>query len=141
MILLKPYRELEHTADFRLEIRAWSWPGLLRHAIRALSDTLTDPNGIRELESRPIECRADRRDELLVSLLKKVHLLFETDTFLVKHLVIGTCSPLHLKGELWGEDYEASRHPLKREIKAITYHALEVKHGLWGWRARVVFDI
>ncbi|GAI44052.1 unnamed protein product, partial [marine sediment metagenome] len=33
------------------------------------------------------------------------------------------------------------RHHLKREIKAVTYHGLEVKEVDRGWEAQIIFDI
>lgn len=141
MAFFKPYRELEHTADYRLEIRGCTWKQLLRNTVRAFGDTLSDIATIREKDVHAISCRADQRDELVVALLKKVHLLFETKDFLGRRLVITDCSPVHLTAEIWGETYDPERHPLKREVKAITYHALELKHTALGWRVRVVFDI
>ena len=141
MFCFKPYRELEHTADYRLEIRGLTWKRLLQNAVSAFGDTISDATSIRAKEAQTVECRADRRDELVVALLKKVHLCFETEDFLCRRLVIHDCSPVHLTAELWGESFDPKRHPLKREVKAITYHALELRHTIFGWRARVVFDI
>jgi len=36
---------------------------------------------------------------------------------------------------------DLSRHTLKTEIKAVTYHGLEVKKTGQGWEAQVIFDI
>jgi SHS2 domain-containing protein len=40
-----------------------------------------------------------------------------------------------------GEPFDPARHPQKVQIKAVTYHALEVARDPGGWRARVLFDI
>jgi len=40
-----------------------------------------------------------------------------------------------------GERFDAARHPLKVQVKAVTYHGLEVARDEGGWRARVIFDI
>jgi SHS2 domain-containing protein len=39
------------------------------------------------------------------------------------------------------ESYDASRHPLRTEIKAVTYHQLEARRDGDRWRAQVIFDI
>jgi len=39
------------------------------------------------------------------------------------------------------ETYDAVRHPLRTELKAVTYHQLEVIREGEGWRGRVIFDV
>ena len=53
----------------------------------------------------------------------------------------GSGGALALEGELIGERHDPGRHPHKLEIKAITYHGLQVTETAEGWRATVIFDI
>ena len=46
-----------------------------------------------------------------------------------------------LQATLGGEPFDAQRHGVKVLIKAVTYHALEVREDPDGWQATVVFDI
>jgi len=39
------------------------------------------------------------------------------------------------------ELYDAARHPLRTELKAVTYHQLEVIREGGGCRGRVIFDV
>ncbi len=39
------------------------------------------------------------------------------------------------------ESYDAARHPLHTEIKAVTYHQLDARLDGKRWRAQVIFDI
>jgi len=141
MLFMKPYRELDHTADIRLEIRACTWPGLLKNAARAVSDTLTSSKSIRAQERRVITIEAPSQEDLLLSVMKQIHLLFEMKDFLTKSLKILDCGPTALRAVARGERFDANRHTIKTEIKAITYHQLEVIHTWCGWRARVILDI
>jgi len=46
-----------------------------------------------------------------------------------------------LRGEVRGEPFDPKRHPIEREVKAITYHQLSVERDGQGWRARVYVDL
>jgi SHS2 domain-containing protein len=37
--------------------------------------------------------------------------------------------------------FDTALHPIKNEIKAVTYHQINVAHGAKGWEARVIFDV
>jgi SHS2 domain-containing protein len=39
------------------------------------------------------------------------------------------------------ESYDEIRHPLRTELKAVTWHQLEAVRDGDGWRARVIFDV
>jgi SHS2 domain-containing protein len=39
------------------------------------------------------------------------------------------------------ETYDDVRHPLRTELKAVTWHQLEAVRDGDGWRARVIFDV
>ena len=39
------------------------------------------------------------------------------------------------------ETYSEERHPLRTELKAVTWHQLEAVRDGDGWRARVIFDV
>jgi len=39
------------------------------------------------------------------------------------------------------EPYHEDRHPLRTELKAVTWHQLEAVREDAGWRARVIFDV
>jgi len=135
------YRELEHTGDLRLEIRAFSWESLLKNAVTALTDSITTVQSVRALQTKNLELKAEDLSSLFIQLLKAILLYFETEGFLTQRLEIVACTAQELKAIAWGETYSPERHPLKTEIKAVTYHQLEVKRTWWGWRARVVLDV
>ena len=48
---------------------------------------------------------------------------------------------LHLEAKAWGEPFDPEFHEMKTEIKAVTYHQLEVIQKDQDWQARVIFDI
>jgi SHS2 domain-containing protein len=78
----------------------------------------------------------------MVDLLTDMLVLFETDGMLVSE-VEADVAPVegHWRAvaNVRGETYDGERHELLHDIKAVTYHTLEVRPDE-GW-ARVLFDI
>lgn len=130
------FREVEHTADWELEVWAPDLPALLEQAARgmyALTATRLEPGYHLE---RQIELVAQDRESLLVSFLEELRYLGE-----VEGLGFDT---FHLQVE---EDRLSARlegAPLlsqSKEIKAVTYHKLKVRETAAGLRVNIVFDV
>ena len=45
------------------------------------------------------------------------------------------------RGVAWGEPVDRTRHLLRSEVKAVTYHQIRLVRGRSAWRVRIVFDI
>jgi SHS2 domain-containing protein len=106
----------------------------------------------RQVSSRPppspqtdqIVLDASALDLLLVDWLSEVLYRFETRAFLVARAHVDlTCAEgaHHLRASIEGEPFEAGRHAIKVLVKAVTYHALDIRQDADGWTATVIFDI
>ncbi len=130
------YREIEHTADWELEVWAPSLEELLSTAARgmyALSGIRLAP-GPRV--ARHIQVEGSDEETLLVSFLSELLYLEETEglAFDEIHLKI---EGLSLSAELRG----APIAQMNKEIKAVTYHNLKVQHRNGRLYVRIVFDV
>jgi SHS2 domain-containing protein len=138
------YRFLEHTADMGVEIEANSFESLLSEGLLALTDTLTEVERVNLELELPFELVAPSREDLLVEWLSELVYLFETKSVLLRQTdleVEAEDGGWRLRGTVRGERYDPDRHRIKRLVKAITYHQLEVRSSTTGWSARVIFDI
>ena len=138
------YRFLEHTADMGVEIEANSFESLLSEGLLALTDTLTEVERVNLELEMPFELVAPSREDLLVEWLSELVYLFETKSVLLRQTdleVEAEDGGWRLRGTVRGERYDPDRHRIKRLVKAITYHQLEVRSSTTGWSARVIFDI
>lgn len=138
------YRFLEHTADMGVEIEANTFESLLSEGLLALTDTLTEVERVNLELELPFELVAPSREDLLVEWLSELVYLFETKSVLLRQTdleVEAEDGGWRLRGTVRGERYDPDRHRIKRLVKAITYHQLEVRSSTTGWSARVIFDI
>ncbi|RME00493.1 MAG: archease [Deltaproteobacteria bacterium] len=137
----RTYQVFEHTADVGIEAYGETLEELFAHAAVGLIDLMTDPAAIEERERVTIEVEGQDLPQLLRRWLSEILFLFDAREILLSRFEI-TISPEHdtLHAVAYGEPFEPERHPLENEVKAVTYHGLEIR-GTGPYRARVVFDI
>jgi SHS2 domain-containing protein len=136
----KGYRLLPHTADLLVEVRAADFPSLCADSIEALFSLLTDRRRIRPAERRTLDSGPGSPAEELRSLLRQALLLFSLDRFLIRDAganMVGGRAVVVVRGERMDD----ARHPVYREIKAVTAHALAADEGPSGFTARFVLDV
>ena len=134
------FREIEHTGDIGIEVNASTRGELFRRACIALAFILEEANEVQEAERRELAIEADTDADLMHDLLTELLCLFTVDGFIWCNASV-TETDRSLRVTLQGERFDPSRHPLRGEVKAVTYHELVVAKSPQGWRARVIFDV
>ncbi len=136
------FRELENiTADLGIEAWGHSLEDAFSSAAHGLASLLSElPGGEQPLE-KDIHLEADSLSTLLVQFLNEIIYLEETQDFLpgaVKHL---TLTGNRLDATLTGAAYDPEIHTLNAQVKAATYHGLEIEKEGDTVRIRVIFDV
>jgi SHS2 domain-containing protein len=135
-------RITEHTADAGIEAEADSLPEAFHEVSLAFTEIVTGGNLPQSKRSHDIELESADLDSLLVKFISNLIFLFDTDDFLVcsTKVEIKIASPFALKGTLFGDTYDQSEHGYGVEIKAVSYHLLEV---IWGppSKIKVILDL
>ncbi len=130
------HREIEHTADWELEVWAPDLPVLMEEAARGMYELMGVEVSEESRCHRQIELLADDREQLLVSFLGELLFLVEDedlafDGFLLK--VDDTSLVARLEG--------GSIVSRSKEIKAVTYHRLEISETKRGLETSIIFDV
>jgi SHS2 domain-containing protein len=131
------FNEIEHTADVSLHIQSEDLAGLFREAACAMLSLMgmsTDKQG----ESlRTIEVEGMDREDLLVAWLQELLYLMERYEIGLGRMDIVEISDNHLTAVA---EQIPGMIPSK-EIKAVTYHGLEIKETERGLEVTIVFDV
>jgi len=137
----KKYEFINHTADVGIKVWGESLESLFENAAYSMFDILTELDKVKVKESLGVEIEGKRTDELLADWLRNLLYKFNGEGYLLREFNIEEISKKDLKAKVGGEKLDLSRHTLKTEIKAVTYHGLEVKETANGWEAQVIFDV
>ena len=78
---------------------------------------------------------------MLVAWLNELLYLYEVEGLLFCDFALVEIDEVRVTGVARGEGFDKGRHPIKTEIKAVTYHQLEIKEHDGRWQAQMIFDI
>jgi len=136
---MKAYELIDHTADICIKAYGKDISQAFAHAAQAMFDIITDNSTIDTVGEYTIVLEASDLEQLLVDWLSE--LLFLNSA---KNLVFGSfqidIEGNQLTAHVCGEHYDTSKHGMGVEIKAVTYHMVEVKQTK-PVHVQVLFDI
>lgn len=138
---MSPFETIDHTADFGIRVTAPDLPGLFREAGIALMASMIDLRTVDALQTQAVEVTGADWPDLMVNWLRELLYLFNGEEFLVREIDIQRLAEFSLTAEVAGTAFDPDRHRIETEIKAVTYHDIEVARTADGWSAQVIFDI
>ncbi len=144
-MLDRRFESLPHTTDAYLAAYGDKLEDAFANAGLALFDTMTDLSRVEPKTSFTIELEGESEIDLLYIWLEKLLLLFEADNTLFSRIEVAKISQvgtkLRLEAKAWGEPYNPNRHQARVEVKAVTYHKMEISRTAKGYEIRFVLDL
>jgi len=130
------YEYLYHIADAKFKAYGGSLEEAFENAASAMFNIMINTLGLGTGESRDIEVESNDIKGLLVEWLSELLYLFEVDEIIFSEFKIisieKTNDGFSLKGKASGESIDLSRHNFDTQVKAVTFHDLEVKSDQTG---------
>mgnify|MGYP001409022397 FL=1 len=130
----------EHTADIGLAVEAPSLEAAFGEAALALVEVITGRALPPVEQRRTLEVMAESREQLLVQFLSRLLVEFDGDGFLPGRVQVSLTSAGSLTATLEGATWESVRDGYGVEVKAISYHDLQVESGPPA-QLRVILDL
>jgi SHS2 domain-containing protein len=119
------YENLEHTADTMIKAYGKTMEECFGNAAYGMIDQMVDASTVEPARKEEIKVEAENKEDLLYNFLSEVLFIFDAKRLvLVKFSV--RIDGTELRCEAWGERFEPEKHRPKQEIKAVTYHMLQV---------------
>lgn len=136
-----PYQTFDHTADLGILVQADSSNALFKEAARALSAQICGPRSFQATGETRVRVTGRDWPDLMINWLRELLYLVNG-----KHLVYGpveiqTLTEFSLEAVIPVDNAGCAPHDMVNEIKAVTYHQLQVEPRAGGWQARIIFDI
>ncbi len=136
------FRVFGTTADEGIEVEAEHLEEIFSTAVEGFVAVLLGrPETVIPREAREVEVEGEDEGELLVALLNELIYLFDAHRWVPRRTKKVLLSPNRLRVRLEGEPFDPSRHPPPVEVKAATYHGVDVSQKGKGWHARLIFDL
>ncbi|MBR3156264.1 MAG: archease [Methanobrevibacter sp.] len=123
---MKKYEYFEATADIGLRAYGNDMNEAFENAGLAMFNIISDTSLI--IPERKIEFEVASEDDvsLLYDFLEELLFYHETEFMLFSRFDVEIDEKFHLKALIYGEEIDWNRHERKTEIKAITFHKMEV---------------
>ncbi len=136
------FEYLDHTADIAVKVTADSIEDLFIAASDALKDSLAENIKQESAETKRINLNEYSSEELLVSFLNELNYLFSVKKWLLNSVISISIDKYEkvwrLKTECQGSKASCV---YKEEIKAVTFHRMEIKSENGKFSCILVFDI
>lgn len=137
----KDYLLLDHTADLGIEISGDDPEDLFKRAGKAFLHLIFGDICIQGTDIMEISLSGDDLPDLMVRWLTEILYILEGEHLVTTDIHIDLLSPTTIKARLGVTPFDPLKHEIQREIKAITYHQIEVTQKDLAWKARVIFDL
>lgn len=138
---MRRFRFLDHTGDLAIEIYGQSLVDLFENAGQALFHVITDPSKVQEKVEKEIALSYHDLETLMVDWLGELLYLHDVEGLLLRRFEVRSIEDGRFEARVWGEFFQERQHVIRTEVKAATFHQLEVKQRRGSWRARVILDL
>lgn len=124
------YEFLPHTTDAYIQASGSTLEEALEHAAMALFDTMCELKSISPEQVENVEATGADESALLYDWLELLLLRFELEHRVYSKFKVTltetSAGNLRVRAQIYGEIYDRRKHGAKVEVKAVTYHRMEV---------------
>ena len=138
---MKRYEQIPHTSDIAIRVYGKDTKELFENAAYGMFDILADLEGIKTSISIDVNVKAPSKEELLVSWMDELLYNFYSKNIIFSVFNINKIKDTELSAKAGGQHVGNNRNRLKKEIKAITYHDLNIKETPSGLTVEIVLDV
>jgi SHS2 domain-containing protein len=132
---------IEHTADVGLRAFGPNREAVFEQAALATVSLICDPATVKSRDDIPVVLTAERDDLLLAAWLNELIFLFETRHLVYRSFQVDEAGGGRLWARARGERHNPRRHDVRAQVKAATYHGLDLRRTDDGWEATVILDV
>ncbi|MBW1695202.1 MAG: archease [Deltaproteobacteria bacterium] len=135
------YKLIDHTADFGIHVFGSDIKALFENAAHAMFELMIDTGELKSLTKRQIVVQGDDWPDLMVNWLRELLAIWNIDQLVVKDTEILSTADFKIDAIVKADPFDPTKHEIKMEIKAVTYHQIDVHRGSTGWESKIIFDV
>jgi len=139
--LPKSYKTIDHTADIGIRVFGRDASELFIQAGTALFEQIVEIDHRASDQQHHLTVTGSDWPDLMVNWLRELLYLWTGRELLMVGLEIENIEAFSLTAKVDTASYNPDDHLILNEIKAVTYHGIDVSQGPSGWEATIIFDI
>ncbi len=145
--LVKTYEIINHTADFGIRVYGKSLKALFLNAAEAMFTLMLEatkkrpPFKRKNIKNFIVNKQGNDLEEIFVAWLSELLYLFSAESLVMNKVEIEKLDANLIQAQVSGDIFDKEYYRINTEIKAVTYHELEVKKVDSGYEAQVIFDV
>lgn len=139
-----PFEFFDVTADIGYRAYGDTLNQAFENAGLALFEVITDTSVLKPSIKKTISLKSEDKKALLFDWLNELIFLHDAE------YLVFSCFQVDISGDesngyqldavVWGEEFEQSQHESRDEVKAVTYHLMEIEKDD-GYRIQVIVDV
>ncbi len=129
------YRFLEHVTDAIIEINADNPAEAFKTAAYAMINLTLDQDSVQERFEKKITAHGENLHHLLFSWAEEINFALITEGFAIRRIeldtiiIIASSKGYRIDAVVYGEPIDLDKHNFKVEIKAPTFHDMQIMIG------------
>jgi len=137
------YEYFDVTADIGFRAYGETLDEAFGNAALAMFEVMTDTARIKPLIKRDIQLESEDEHALLYDWLSELLFIHDYEGLVFSQFGVkitpGDSNGFVLYSKIWGEKFEQSNHEVRDEVKAVTFHQMEIKKEK-GYMLQVILD-
>jgi len=136
---MKDYKYFSTTADMGMEVKGKDISQLFINAARGMFNLICSHKDFKVEEEVKIGLQGESWEELFFKWLSELLFYYDAYKIYFVDFQILKIRPFEIEAIIKGEKIKDRK--IEREIKAVTYHNLEIAQKNDTWEAKVLFDL
>jgi len=125
----------------RIKVTGLTLKDLFENSARSLMQIMIKERPAGKTSVFKLSVSGEDPSDLMVRWLGEILYLFEGESKVVMGIEIDYITKSHLNATLNIAPFNPDQHEILTEIKAVTYHQIEVARKKDGWQASIIFDL
>jgi SHS2 domain-containing protein len=139
------FKVLAHTADIALEVQAGDLNSLFIDAAKGWKNIVVENSDTQFDNMRRVKLTSVEAEDLMVLWLSELNYFLTVHQWIMHEIrrldICSVGNELMLEAEVSGETLDSERHYIYCDIKAVTYHQLNIKKIANQYHTRIIFDL
>jgi len=140
----KNFKYFDTTADIGIEVTSENIEEAFKNSALATLNLITDIEKIQTKISKEINITSEDEYGLLYDWITELLILLDSENFIASQYDITIKKENHeytLKGNIIGDIYDTSVYNYKTEVKAITYHEMNIEKNENDIKIKFIVDL